>query len=119
MQTEPLNLLGPRVDFRFSCLRDFLDAVEKQSPIVNYCILVGHASLRLRAMNYDEQAARPREASPDELELMKGWVEEAMLNGAIGLSTGTLVLCFMFYVLCFMFYVLCFMFYVLCFIVFV
>lgn len=87
---EPLNLLGPKEYFRFEGFASLLDEINKQEhkPLVNYCQLIGHSALRLRAMNYDESSARSRAATAEEIESMKGWVEEAMQSGAIGLSTG-------------------------------
>jgi N-acyl-D-aspartate/D-glutamate deacylase len=52
-------------------------------PIVNAMGLVGHGTLRIAAMGF---AARP--ANPGELARMEALLEEAMAEGAAGLSTG-------------------------------
>ncbi|HET9527285.1 MAG TPA: D-aminoacylase [Pyrinomonadaceae bacterium] len=56
-----------------------------QNPIaLNVLTFVGHATLRKRVMGADTN----RQATPAEVEQMKRMVEEAMRDGAIGLSTG-------------------------------
>jgi N-acyl-D-aspartate/D-glutamate deacylase len=52
-------------------------------PIVNAMGLVGHGTLRIAAMGF---AARP--ANPGELARMEALLEEAMAEGAAGLSSG-------------------------------
>lgn len=52
-------------------------------PVVNAMGLVGHGTLRIAAMGF---AARP--ATPAELARMAGLLEEAMAEGAAGLSSG-------------------------------
>lgn len=49
----------------------------------NTALLVGHGSVREQVMGRSE-----RHATPDELNKMKALVNKAMLDGAIGLSTG-------------------------------
>lgn len=49
----------------------------------NIQILVGHVSLRVAVMGYDD-----REPTPTELEQMKALLREGMEHGAAGLSTG-------------------------------
>jgi N-acyl-D-aspartate/D-glutamate deacylase len=52
-------------------------------PVVNAMGLVGHGTLRIAAMGF---AARP--ATPDETERMMGLLDDAMAEGAAGMSTG-------------------------------
>ncbi len=52
-------------------------------PVVNAMGLVGHGTLRIAAMGF---AARP--ATPGEVARMSGLLEEAMAEGAAGLSSG-------------------------------
>jgi N-acyl-D-aspartate/D-glutamate deacylase len=52
-------------------------------PVVNVMGLVGHGSLRIAAMGF---AARP--ATPAELARMEGLLDEALADGAAGLSSG-------------------------------
>ena len=58
--------------------------VEQTNLAINVATLVGHNSVRAKAMGGDFD----RPPRPDELERMKGLVEQAMKEGAVGLSTG-------------------------------
>jgi N-acyl-D-amino-acid deacylase len=66
----------------------FFADVDEAGCTVNVASLVGHNSVRIKAMHgsYD------RPPSPEELESMKSLVEQAMRDGAIGLSTGLIYL---------------------------
>jgi N-acyl-D-amino-acid deacylase len=56
-----------------------------QNPIaLNVLTFVGHATLRSRVMGSDTN----RQATPAEIEKMREMVEQAMRDGAMGLSTG-------------------------------
>jgi N-acyl-D-amino-acid deacylase len=61
----------------------YLDRVSEAGPACNVAVLIGHGSLRAGAMG---GAQRP--PSGDEMRRMRGWVEEGMAAGAVGLSTG-------------------------------
>ena len=80
---EPLNLLGEAQDFRFPDFRSYFDAVDAARPATNVVALVGHNTLRAATMQHLDRRATPRE-----LTAMLGLVEEAMLAGAAGLSSG-------------------------------
>lgn len=60
-----------------------LRRLAEQGLSINVATLVGHNSVRRAVMG--EEARRP---TPEELERMKGLVEQAMREGAVGLSTG-------------------------------
>jgi len=62
----------------------FFRQVDRAKVAVNVATLVGHNSVRRRAMggNFD------RPPTPEELEAMKSLVRQAMKDGALGLSTG-------------------------------
>jgi N-acyl-D-amino-acid deacylase len=62
---------------------EYLDAVEKAEPAVNFASLVGHGTLRVAAMGFDN-----REPSAEELLTMKRLLSESMKEGALGLSSG-------------------------------
>jgi N-acyl-D-amino-acid deacylase len=62
----------------------FLDNLDQNSIALNVLTFVGHATVRSRVMGEDTN----RPATPAEIEKMKQLVEQAMLEGAIGLSTG-------------------------------
>ena len=61
----------------------FLDYLETRKPTINVAALVGHSTVRLAAMGW----AR-RKPTPTELRTMAAMVEQAMAEGAFGMSTG-------------------------------
>jgi len=63
---------------------EWLSKVEGTGLSPNYVPLVGHNTVREAVMGEDFK----RKATSDEIEAMKGWVEEAMKAGAFGLSAG-------------------------------
>ena len=63
---------------------EFLDNLDKKPIALNVLTFVGHATVRSRVMGEDTN----RHATPAEIEKMKRLVEQAMREGAIGLSTG-------------------------------
>ncbi len=62
----------------------YLKSLDDNPIALNVLTFVGHATLRSRVMGEDTN----RRASPAEVERMRRLVEEAMRDGAIGLSTG-------------------------------
>ena len=62
---------------------EFLSRYKDKPLAVNLATLVGHGSVRRRAMGLDDRAP-----TPEELKQMEGIVEQGMKDGAIGLSTG-------------------------------
>lgn len=60
-----------------------LNRLREQGPSINVATLVGHNTIRRAVMG--EEARRP---TPEEMERMKQLVEQAMREGAVGLSTG-------------------------------
>ncbi len=80
---RPLDLLGDAAWFRFPAFSDYLAALDADPPAVNMAALVGHTTLRAGAM--------PRldlPASSDELRRMVTHLEESLVAGAAGLSSG-------------------------------
>ncbi len=63
---------------------EYLDARRKNPAAVNVVMMVGHASVRRAVMGEDFRRA----ARPDEIEKMAALVEQAMREGARGLSSG-------------------------------
>ena len=61
----------------------WLDRVEAAEPAINYATLVGHGTIRSRVMG-----AADRPPTRRELTHMRRLAEQAMCQGAIGLSTG-------------------------------
>ena len=66
----------------------FFREVERTNLAVNVATLIGHNSVRRKAMG----GSFDRPPSPAELAAMKGMVEQAMKDGAVGLSTGLIYL---------------------------
>src|SRR4029453_16077073 len=62
---------------------EFLDRI-KQTPLsVNIATLIGHGSVRRAVVGLDDRAP-----TPEETQKMEAVVEQAMKDGAVGLSTG-------------------------------
>ncbi|MEH3085023.1 MAG: D-aminoacylase [Xylophilus ampelinus] len=81
---QPLDLLGPPALFRFPRFGDWVEALRAAPAAVNVVPLVGHASLRVSAM---DDLHRP--ATGSECAAMRDLLQEALDAGAFGLSTGT------------------------------
>lgn len=79
----PMNLLGNREAFRFETMASYADAVDAAQPSVNVAAQVGHSTLRVGAMS-DVRL----KATPSEIDVMRGRLEEGLSAGAIGFSTG-------------------------------
>ena len=62
----------------------YLKSLDDNPIALNVLTFVGHATVRSRVMGEDTN----RRATPAEIERMKRMVEEAMRDGAVGLSTG-------------------------------
>lgn len=79
----PMNLLA-REQFRHASFADWRNAVNAARPAVNAVGLVGHTALRLRCMS---DLKRPATAA--ERDAMCVLLDDAMQQGAAGLSSGT------------------------------
>ncbi len=79
----PLNLLSD-AKTRFSTFKEYLAALTATPPAVNVIPMVGHTNLRVLAMSDLNRAA-----SQDEIAHMQALLREALVAGAVGLSTGT------------------------------
>jgi N-acyl-D-amino-acid deacylase len=75
-----LNTLKPEQTDTFAGYRKYIESVDKATHIKQ---LVGHGCIRRAVMGSEN-----REATPEELEMMKSLLREAMENGAAGLSSG-------------------------------
>ena len=62
---------------------EFLGRVKSKPTAVNVATLVGHGSVRRRVMKAEDRAP-----TPDEMNQMETIVDQAMRDGAVGLSTG-------------------------------
>jgi N-acyl-D-amino-acid deacylase len=79
----PLDLIDTGGAYRFARMRDYTAALDAAPPAVNAVPFVGHMSLRVRTMDRLD-----REATAAERAAMRALVEEALDDGAFGLSTG-------------------------------
>lgn len=70
-------------DWDWHSQADFMEMVEKRGTGINLAFLVGHGTLRVAAMGMDK-----REASPDEIRMMKHMLEEELAGGVWGFSSG-------------------------------
>lgn len=64
-------------------IAEMFDALEKHGTFINVATLIGHNSIRRTVLG---QAARA--PAPEELQRMEQMVEQGLLDGALGLSTG-------------------------------
>jgi N-acyl-D-amino-acid deacylase len=80
----PLDLLQLGEHGRYGDFKSYFAALRAAPASVNVAALVGHTSLRANTMpRFD------REASADEIAAMRTQLEQALDDGALGLSTGT------------------------------
>ena len=75
--------MTPGLQCDWTGLDGYLRRLERQGTGTNVAALVGHGNVRVAAMGYDD-----REATSTELAQMKSLVDQAMEDGAVGLSTG-------------------------------
>lgn len=80
---DPMNLLGEQADFKYPTFATYAKAVEEAHPSVNVAALVGHTTLRNNVMD-DLQ----RTATDSEIAQMRTALDQAMAEGALGLSSG-------------------------------
>ncbi|KDR33285.1 D-aminoacylase [Caballeronia zhejiangensis] len=80
---DPMNLLGDAAAFAYPTFASYVDAVNAARPTVNVGALIGHTALRNNHMDRLD-----RGASADEVAAMRAQLEEALGNGALGLSSG-------------------------------
>ncbi|MEF1173357.1 D-aminoacylase [Vibrio sinaloensis] len=80
---DPMNLLGKQEDFKYPTFARYATAVEQAQPAVNVAALVGHTALRNNVMD-DLQ----RTATEEEITQMRATLDQAMEEGALGLSSG-------------------------------
>ena len=77
------NTVPDDFEFDWTTMKSYMDRVERQGSAVNIAPVVGHGTVRANVLGYEN-----REPTPDELEAMKGYVRDAMEDGAWGMSTG-------------------------------
>ncbi|UOF91963.1 D-aminoacylase [Fodinisporobacter ferrooxydans] len=67
----------------WSSYSEYIDMLKEAHPAVNYASLVGHSTLRCAVMGFEN-----RSPTVSELSQMKALLEEALQQGAFGISTG-------------------------------
>lgn len=78
-----VEFLEKDIDFCWTDAGGFFDKIEKAGTSVNFAMTVGHGSIRLAVMGFDD--SRP---TFDELEKMRILAAQSMEQGCFGLSTG-------------------------------
>lgn len=76
------GLLGTLAEWRWNSVREYLDVIDGTTT-VNVAMLAGHATIRCDLLRGED-----RPASEAELSQLEAVVEQAMRDGAFGLSTG-------------------------------
>lgn len=79
----PLDIIGREASQFFPAFDGYLSALDRDPPALNAACQVGHSTLRVGAM---DRLDRP--ATDSEIGTMRGALETALEQGAIGLSTG-------------------------------
>ena len=80
----PIPLLGDKNAYRFPNVMSYKNEFQKQPSSINISLLTGHSMLRVQVMNGEIN----RGATKDEINKMKEILENALIEGSIGLSTG-------------------------------
>lgn len=82
---EKYNRSSVPDDFKldWETMADYMDRIDRQGAAVNIAPLVGHGTVRQNVMGHEN-----RKPTAEELEEMKRLVDEAMKDGAWGMSTG-------------------------------
>lgn len=75
--------LGKDLDWSWRTYDDYVELLESRPLALNVAPLIGHGTVRVHAMGYDNRAA-----TVVELDTMRSSVEAAMASGAFGLSSG-------------------------------
>jgi N-acyl-D-aspartate/D-glutamate deacylase len=73
----------PEVFYGIDTYSDYLEAVASAKPGINVVPLIGHGTIRIAVMGYENRAP-----APEELERMKALTTDAMEAGAFGISSG-------------------------------
>lgn len=73
------------IEWDFETFGQYLDAVERRQPYLNWCGYVGHSAMRVATMGAE---AFERAATDSEVDAMVALAEEGMSAGAIGIATS-------------------------------
>jgi N-acyl-D-aspartate/D-glutamate deacylase len=75
--------VDPGVAWRWRSMAEYLGTVESQGAAINVAVLAGHLAIRASCVGFDDRAATPTEISD-----MQSMADQALADGAIGLSSG-------------------------------
>lgn len=73
----------PNIKFNFKDVNNYFRKIKEDKIKNNYAVLISHGAIRAKIMGFN-----PSEASNDEIKEMCNLAEEAMKQGAIGMSLG-------------------------------
>jgi N-acyl-D-amino-acid deacylase len=73
----------PGFDWSWRTVGEYLDRLDADGVAVNAAYLAPHGTIRMCAMGYEDRAP-----TDEELARMKGLLAEALIQGAVGLSSG-------------------------------
>jgi N-acyl-D-amino-acid deacylase len=83
LHIKHLKPYSTHVSLTWSTMKEYFKRLESSGLPMNVAALVGHGTVRIAVMGFDE-----RFPTKDEMDCMKSLVEQAMMSGAFGLSTG-------------------------------
>ncbi len=78
---KDLSELG--IEERWATFQEYFALLEARKPSINFATLAGHGNIRASVVGYDD-----RQPSEEELGSMRMLLQEAVGQGALGLSTG-------------------------------
>lgn len=81
--TMPSDWMAQRYPKPWKTIADYRERLHEAQPAVNTALLVGHNTLHAGICGYE-----PRGGTPEELNRMQSALEQALDEGAIGLSSG-------------------------------
>jgi N-acyl-D-aspartate/D-glutamate deacylase len=73
------------ISWEFQTFSEYLDAVDRRRPYLNWAGYVGHSAIRIAVMGAD---AYGHEADQEQIDKMAWLADEAMAAGAIGVATS-------------------------------
>src|SRR5215475_2997417 len=79
-----LSLIVKRKENVSKSFAEFAGKVETAKPAINGAFLIGHSTLRMNAMGDD----LGRQATVSEIAVMRDLVDQSLVQGAIGMSSG-------------------------------
>jgi N-acyl-D-amino-acid deacylase len=80
---SPFMAKGLDTKWDWDGMASWMNIIDRQGNSTNMAMLVGHGTLRIAVMGFDD-----RKPDANEMNKMKSLVAQAMEDGAIGLSTG-------------------------------